>query len=245
MLCSCFWVQITIPTPAWPRCHWKRRLNDCDFNDRQKDTGTWLGRQVTKHSIAHRGRRWCGSGVVGKGVLKHTWRVHLESPGWQGQVLLKSIKRLFVSPKVTNECFLKKNGHWISGHIVQWNTDSVIIPLIVFPDSDVKTKVHWGRTKEEILITNGLASYNVELILVEINEPLCFSYSVSSDGAVTAMTVIKKGPERPPPNLLLRHVVLSEGTWETADFSVPSHLSKRAYIFPLRQVLHPQQPGPT
>lgn len=52
---------------------------------------------------------------------------------------------------------------------------------ITFPGSEVKTKPSCGRTKEKILITNVLASYNVELILSELTNHYAF-YSTSSDG---------------------------------------------------------------
>lgn len=56
-------------------------------------------------------------------------------------------------------------------HILQhYSSDcSVKLRKGTFPDSEVAAKMSCGRTKEEILITNVLISYNVELVLSSLN----------------------------------------------------------------------------
>lgn len=44
--------KITVPMPVWSRHHQKRKLNDCYFNDRWKDTYSWI-RELNNQNRAY------------------------------------------------------------------------------------------------------------------------------------------------------------------------------------------------
>lgn len=125
---------------------------------------------------------------------KNTWRLNLKRPGWEGQVVLNQSKSFLFLQKTptlrgkerpTTEC------EW--AHSAMEHEFAYCFPRSHFLIQRLKLKCPVGEQKG-MLLTNVLASYDVELILAELNQPLCFPSTVYQVmGSIAATIIIIKG----------------------------------------------------
>lgn len=172
-----------IPSPK------KKAKRLCYFNDRWKDTYNWI-REVNNpnRALCTICRKEFGIGHGGEGDVK----AHMETESHKSRMrqsgASKPIKSGFISRKYTNvqakvaatelTWAYHTNRHALSYRSLDC---SMKLSKVTFSDSEVATKISCGRTKGEILITDVLAPYSVELVLSFLTNGHVF-YSLSTTG---------------------------------------------------------------
>nr|XP_012606182.1 uncharacterized protein LOC105863530 isoform X1 [Microcebus murinus] len=187
----------------------KKAKRLCYFNDRWKDTYNWI-REVNNPNRAYCTicRKEFGVGHGGEGDVKKHMETESHKSGMR-QASLESIQSVFISQKdisVQSKIAAAElawayhtNEHALSYRSLDC---SMKLSKVTFPDSEVATKMSCGRTKGEILITDVLAPYSVELILSDLTNDHGF-YSISSN-------VLNHGNKKVFP-LALRYFDLKNG----------------------------------
>ncbi|XP_058409245.1 uncharacterized protein LOC131412973 [Diceros bicornis minor] len=188
----------------------KKTKRLCYFNVRWKDIYSWI-REVNNPNRAYCTicRKEFGVGHGGEGDVKAHMETESHKSGMRQASTLESIQSVFVSQKDTNAQWkiaaaelawaYHTNEHALSYRSLDC---SMKLSKVTFPDSEVATKMSCGRTKGEILITDVLAPYSVELILSDLSSNHAF-YGISSD-------VLNHGNKKVFP-LALRYFDLKNG----------------------------------
>nr|XP_023479871.1 uncharacterized protein LOC100069254 [Equus caballus] len=154
-----------------------------------KDTYNWI-REVNNPNpaLCTICRKEFGIGHGGEGDVK----AHMETESHKSRMrqsgASKPIKSGFISRKYTNvqakvaatelTWAYHTNRHALSYRSLDC---SMKLSKVTFSDSEVATKISCGRTKGEILITDVLAPYSVELVLSFLTNGHVF-YSLSTTG---------------------------------------------------------------
>nr|KAF6444299.1 hypothetical protein HJG59_008591 [Molossus molossus] len=166
----------------------KKTKRLCYFNDRWKNTYSWI-REVNNPNRTYCTicRKEFGVGYGGEGGVKKHVETEFHKSEMRQASTFESIQNVLVSQKDTNaqSKIAAAELAWayhIDEHAFSYRSldCSMRLSKITFPDSEVATKMSCGRTKGEILITDVLAPYSVELILSDLTNDHAF-YSISSD----------------------------------------------------------------